>query len=585
MNRSELASDHASDRKAALLRLADQPAFDVLIVGGGINGAATFRELALQGVRVLLVDREDFGAGASSASTRMAHGGLRYLENGEVRLVVEATRERNRLMRNAPHAVVPLQVTIPCFSVMGGLIRSIGKLLGVRRPIPSRGLVLLKIGLSLYDFYGSRLKVMPSHRMTSRATTLQELPRLHPAIRGAASYYDAKVIAPERVAFELVLDGLAANPACVAINHCRAERSEGGSVVLRDLLDDRELALTPRLVINAGGAWIDEVNARIAPGAALIGGTKGSHLVIDCPALRDALAGRAFSFDDGMGRMCVVYPIGDMVLLGSTDLRVTDADSAVCTEEEVDYLLGAIRLVFPMVEVLREQIRYRFCGVRPLPRSTSRDTVDISRDHSIARRAPDADTPFTVLSLVGGKWTTFRAFAEQVTDQVLADLGMPRKERTEDLAIGGGRDYPHGADARQRWMDEVSGISGLPPARVGLLLDRYGTRARDVALFCGEAADRPLADAPEYTEREIRFLVEREMAVTIDDVIYRRTTLAMWGRLTFPLLCDLARIIADATGADEAALLGDAVRHLRRHSAIDYTAELERRHAPATAVA
>jgi len=215
------------DRTAWLAEVAAAGSIDVLIVGGGINGCATFRELALQGVRCLLIDREDFGAGASSASTRMAHGGLRYLENGEFRLVAEATRERNRLLRNAPHAIAPLQVTIPSFSILGGLAQSAAKLFGIERKIPSRGMLMLKLGMALYDLLGRRQAVMARHRMTYAGGVRALLPDLHPAVRGVASYYDAVISHAERIAFELVADGLAANPACRALNHCALLRGEG----------------------------------------------------------------------------------------------------------------------------------------------------------------------------------------------------------------------------------------------------------------------------------------------------------------------------------------------------------------------
>jgi glycerol-3-phosphate dehydrogenase len=566
-----------SDRDSLTARLGELAAVDVLVVGGGINGCATFRELALQGLRCLIVDREDFGAGASSASSRMAHGGLRYLENGAFRLVAEATRERNRLLRNAAHAVSPLLVTIPSFSVFGGLAQSVAKLFGIARGIPSRGVVLLKLGLALYDFLGRRQAAMGRHRMTFGAAARALLPDLHPAVRGLASYYDAKISHAERIAFELVADGLAANPRCLALNHCALLQGDGPRLVLRDLLGGRDHAVAPRLVVNATGAWIDTTNQRIGAMRPLIGGTKGSHLVLDNPALHGAMRGRAFSFDDGGGRMCIAYPLGEMVLLGTTDIRVADPDAAVCDEAEIDYLLGAIRVIFPMIEVGRAQIRFRFCGVRPLPRSATAATVDISRDHSIVRREPDAAAPYPVLSLVGGKWTTFRAFAEQAADQVLAALGASRTRGTRDLPIGGGRDFPTDAGARRAWIERVGTTTGCASARVDALLSRYGTRAEDVAAFCAAAPDRPLAGAPDYSEREMLFLVRHEMAATLDDIVYRRTTLAMWGRLSFPLLCDLAGIVAQARGVAAAGLLHDLVARLLRENGIDFRAELRRR--------
>lgn len=563
---------------------------DVLVVGAGVNGAATFRDLCLNGVDCLLVDAEDFGAGATSASTRIAHGGLRYLENGEFRLVAEATRERNRLLKNAAHYVTPLRITIPSFSQLGGLFASFGKLFGIQRPMRSRGLMLIRIGLTIYDRLGRSGKALPRHTMAGHARAHRLLPRLHPGITGIASYYDARISHTERMAFELVADGLAANPEALAINHCRVVGLEADGVRLRDEETARVFTIRPKLVVNAGGAWIDRVNGILGDAGRLIGGTKGSHIMIENAELREALADRCFSYDDGSGRMCVAYATGRLVMLGSSDTRVDDPDQAICDETEVDYFLATIRLIFPSVAVDRSQIRYRFCGVRPLPFADVKDTVNISRDHSIRRHDPRPGRPFPVLSLVGGKWTTFRAFAEQVTDKVLAELGRPRRVSTTDLAIGGGTAFPADAAARRRWIEGTLSQVPVGAARLEQLLSRYGTTARKVADFCRQADDAPLSNAADYSDREIRYLIRFEMVRTLEDLIYRRSMMAMEGRLDFPLMTELARIIADERGLDRnrqevvAGILHPAIHRLRRENGIDFSHDLEaftvvRRHA------
>ena len=523
----------------------------VLIVGGGINGVGVFRDLSLQGVRCLIVDREDWGAGASSASSRMAHGGLRYLENGEFRLVSEATLERNRLLRNAAHGVVPLVVTVPFFSMVAGLWPTLAKTLGLRSSVRERGLVLVAAGLRIYDWLGRRNKVMPNHELGLRASAVRRFPALHPAVRGYASYYDAKIFYPERIAAELVADALAVEPAAIALNHCALAGRDGATVLLRDEIGGRVWRVRPTVVVNAGGAWIDSVNRNLAETPALIGGTKGSHLVLHNPELSAALAGSAFLWDDGAGRMCIVYPQLDKVILGSTDIRIADADLAICDAAELNYLLAAIRVIFPMVAVDAGQVCYRFCGVRPLPRSDSEATVDISRDHSDVRLPAQGDRPFPVHSLVGGKWTTFRAFAAQVTDAVLAELSMSRRFGTEDLAIGGGLGFPRDASGRAAWLREASDGLRIGAARMETLFGRYGTRARLVGEYCTEGVDRPLRSFADYTEREIGWLVEREMAVELEDIVYRRSTLALMGQITEPLLLELADLLADLLGWTE----------------------------------
>ena len=539
------------NRARDLERAASPAGFDVLIIGAGINGAAVFWDLSLQGVRCLLVDREDIGSGASSASTRMAHGGLRYLENGEVRLVAEATRERNRLLRNAPHYVRPLPVAIPAFAQAAGALAAACRFFGRDRELRLRGLQIVRLGLWVYDWLGRHERSLPRHRIENAAAARTALPALHPAVRGVATYYDAAISQAERLNLELVEDGIAACLDGAVLNHCAVEAVRDGAVTLVDQLAGRRLEVRPRLVVNATGAWIDGVNRSLGIARPLIGGTKGSHLVLDCPALHAALAGRAFSFDDGRGRLCIVYPMGRAVLLGSTDIRIEDPDTAVCDAAETDYLLGAIRLIFPMVEVGTSHVRFRFCGVRPLPRAERPETGTISRDHAIERDAPTTERPWPVLSLVGGKWTTFRAFAEQVTDMILGEFGARRQTSTTERRIGGGADFPADAAARERCVADL-GQFGCDAVRAAALLERYGTRAGRIARFCAEAADRPLAEAPDFTGREIAFLARHEMAETLGDLVFRRTTLALDSRLTGPLVAELASRLAAARGRDAA---------------------------------
>ncbi|MFZ1341364.1 MAG: FAD-dependent oxidoreductase, partial [Paracoccaceae bacterium] len=192
---------------------------DVLILGAGINGAGTFRDLCEQGLTCVIADKGDFGSGTSAAPSRMIHGGIKYLETGQFRLVAQSTLERNLLLRNAPHYVTPLHTVIPLFSWLRGIPSALRTLFGSTTAPRSRGAVLIKIGLAVYDFYGRRQRVMPRHALWSRARALREIPGLTPEITAAAAYYDAKVSHPERLVLELVRDGLAASPASQALNH------------------------------------------------------------------------------------------------------------------------------------------------------------------------------------------------------------------------------------------------------------------------------------------------------------------------------------------------------------------------------
>jgi glycerol-3-phosphate dehydrogenase len=403
-----MASHHVTtqSRRDALAKLAAMRVIDVLIVGAGVNGAGSFRELCINGVNCVIVDREDFGAGATNASTRIAHGGLRYLETGQLRLVAEATLERNRLLQNAPHYVKPLLITIPSFSRFGGVLASVGKMVGKVWPMNTRGVVLVKIGLVIYDWLGRKQRSLPLHRIDGRRNALTILPDLNPDIAGICSYYDARITHTERLTFELIQAGLDANPASLAINHVALKGFHDGAVLLRDECEGIDLTIRPRVLVNAGGAWIDDVNDLMGQADHLIGGTKGSHIMVRNETLRHAMDGRAFSFDDGGGRMCVAYEAFGLVMLGTSDIRVDHADDATCSEDEIAYFLDKIRIVFPKIEVRRDEVKYAFVGVRPLPQATAGATVNISRDHSFKWHEPKPDRPFPILSLIGGKWTT-----------------------------------------------------------------------------------------------------------------------------------------------------------------------------------
>ena len=209
---------NSRDRSEVLAAIGSQPNVDVLIVGGGINGIGTFRDLAMQGVRVLLVEKSDFCSGASAASSHMVHGGIRYLENGEFRLVREAVRERNLLLENAPHYVRPLPTLIPIFKRFSGLLNAPLKFLGLLQKPSERGSIVIKLGLMMYDAYTRKQKTVPRHRFLSRSKAIAEFPQLNPKITNAAIYYDAAFDMPERLALEVLLDGLDASTDAMALN-------------------------------------------------------------------------------------------------------------------------------------------------------------------------------------------------------------------------------------------------------------------------------------------------------------------------------------------------------------------------------
>jgi glycerol-3-phosphate dehydrogenase len=521
---------------------------DVVILGAGVNGAGLFRDLCAQGVSCLIVDKGDFGSGTSAAPSRLIHGGLKYLETGEFGLVAQSTLERNLLLRNAPHYVTPLPTLIPIFSWTKGVAAALRTLFGSTSAPRSRGALLIKIGLMLYDFYGSRNRVMPRHAMMGRSRALKDMPALNPAIVATGIYYDAKVSHPERLVLELVLDGLEANPRSACANYTTLTSAESGVLTFRPE-NGAEFSVRPKLVVNAAGPWIDHVNAALGAPSKLIGGTKGSHILLKHDELVRALAGRMIYFEADDGRICLVYDYLGLALVGSTDIKAADPDNVQCEPQEVDYLIESLRSLLPGMAFDRSRIVYAYSGIRPLPASDAAAPGLISRDHSAPVIEPDARRPFPIVSLVGGKWTTFRGFAEEVADQVLARLGRGRTVSTRNMPIGGGRGFPLNAPARARWLEDARRETGADPQRLDELLSRYGSKAVAFA-GCDAAGGDRLADAPGYTRSEIGHIVRDEFVRHLADIVLRRTSLAITGTLTLPLLREIAAVAADALGWD-----------------------------------
>ncbi len=536
----------------AALRRARAPAsrYPVVIVGAGINGAGLFRDLSLQGVDCLIADAGDVCAGASAGPSRLIHGGIKYLETGEFRLVAQSTLERNLLLKNAPHYVKPIETVLPIPSWFGGIAPSVLRFLGRPAKLKDRGLLVTKAGLALFDWFGRRHRVMPRHGIALAKRTRADFPDMAKGIVATATYYDARITHAERLGLELLLDGMAANPGSLAVNHLALEGAEGGALRFRDTVDGALHRVEAGVVVNAAGAWIDGANGALGLSTRYIGGNKGSHLLVDNPRLLEALGDRMVYFGAADGRVALLYPFMGLVLVGSTDIPVTDPDAVFCTPEERDYMLGTVREIFPGIPVAPDQVVYTYCGVRPLPRSDAADPGAVSRDHSIRTdRLPGSGAP--VHSLIGGKWTTFRGFAAEAADLVLRDLGRPRRRSTELEPIGGGRDYPTSPEGRRALLAAVE-AAGAAPGRAETLVERYGTRAAAVAAWCAARQDAPLPALPAYTRAEIGFIMEREMVGRLADVLFRRTDIALSGRLTPEVARAAAAVGGEALGWDAA---------------------------------
>jgi glycerol-3-phosphate dehydrogenase len=519
--------------------------YPVVILGAGINGCGLFRDLCAQGVDCLLVDRSDYCSGASAAPSRLIHGGIKYLETGEFRLVKESALERNLLLCNAPHYVKPLEAVLPIRSTWGGLWASALRFLRLPSTLNDRGAIITRIGLTLYDLYGRHFQTMPSHRFLRGDTLRREMPEVDPAVTFAGIYHEGRVTHAERLALELVRDGLALNPAGTARNYTPVVASEGGALLLQEEVTGRFHRVTADIVVNAGGAWIDKVNAALGIDSRHMGGNKGAHLVVRHPRLLEALQGRMIYFGTHDGRVNLLYPFMGNVLIGSTDIPVDDPDKAICDADETQYLLDVVSQIFPGIRLAENDVVFTYWGVRPLPRADGLDPGAVSRDHHIAEdRLPGSGVP--VLSLIGGKWTTFRGFSEQAADRILKLLGKSRGTDTRNMRIGGGRDYPVDADQRRCFLAELSRIRGTDLRRSAILFERYGTYARTIASETdnGEAPN----GLPDYGQEELAFLCRSESVVRLSDLLFRRTDIALSGKLSDEVVETTAQIAAEALG-------------------------------------
>ncbi|PZU45733.1 MAG: FAD-dependent oxidoreductase [Microbacterium sp.] len=547
--------------------LQERPHADVLIVGGGINGLATFRDLALQGVDVALVERGDYVSGASSASSHMIHGGVRYLENGEFRLVKESVTERNWLVRNAPHFVKPLPTTIPIHRTFSGIFTAPFRLLvthGRGKP-NERGALLIKLGLIMYDTFSRDGGSVPRHRFHARKKSHEKFPELDKRFAYTATYYDASMHDPERLALDVLRDG-EREASARAANYAEVVGSDGPAVIIRDTVTGEEFPFTAKVVVNTSGPWTDLTNSAIGEATRFMGGTRGSHIVLDNTELLHATGGNEIFFEAADGRIVLIYPLKGRVMVGTTDIDADPTQPSVCTDEEIDYFFDLIAQVFPDIAVSREQIVYTFSGIRPLPRHDDVAPGFVSRDYRI-EKASLAGTP--VLSLVGGKWTTFRALAETLASEVLDVLGRPRPVDTALLAIGGGAGYPRTDADRAEWIATHSGAHSAEFA--DRMLERYGTYASEL-LAVLPVAQHPLAHAPGYSREEIAFLADREEVVTLLDLLLRRTHIAFVGGVTRDTLIEVAEAAAAPLGWDVHQIqhqVDDAARSLEESHRID----------------
>ena len=552
----------------------------VVVLGAGINGAALARELLLSGVSVVVVDSGDIACGATAWSTRLIHGGLRYLEYGEVGLVRESLAERDRLLRLAPHLVKPLRFYLPVEGRFGGLWAAGARLVGCEslarawRGKHGRGSWTIAAGLTLYDLlsFGSPC---PRHRMVRAGGV--GLPSVDKrAFPLAGMYSDAQLLYPERFTVELLLDAaqIAADSGADFIikTHHTARLLLNGRLQIRPVTlgfqpsDTSVIELRPAAVVNATGAWVDrtldllsdwgqpespatstgffaDTSGESSGAAHLIAGTKGSHLVVHSPRLREALGSYGVYAEAADGRPVFVLPFGDrLVLVGTTDIPYAGDPAEACTDEaEISYLLAAVARLFPAAAPDRHSVQQHYCGVRPLPfvrqvlgRSAP---ASVSRRHMLVRH-PRA--PLPAWSIVGGKLTTCRSLAEGAAAEVLNALHVPVQRTSVERPLPGACQGASRDQAAASALDSAlrAGLSVSVARRVAEETTAlFGARSR---LVCAAMNARPdglpppnlLLPGLSLPVAAVGFCLREEWARNLEDLIERRLMLLFDERLS-----------------------------------------------------
>jgi len=468
-------------------------------------GAGVARDLALRGLSVALFEKGDFASGTSSKSSKLIHGGLRYLELMDFALVRESLREKKTLERLAPHLVQSLPFLVPVYR-------------GSRR-----GLITVRIGLLLYD-------MLTPGKVTDRFRVMRpgEALSLEPAIRadglrGAGYYVDDLLVFPERLCLENVLS--AVRHGARAHNYCEVEALDRGAagvegVRVRDLLTGGVHAVTARVIVNCAGPWVDRLRAMAGLAAErphILRTTKGIHCLL--PRMTD----RAVYLPTADDRMIFVIPWRDFSLVGTTDTDFDgDPDRLWATRDEVTYLLAAVAKVLPDPRVALANVVYTYSGVRPLSFEAGGSASKVSRQHKVVPEGPER----RFLSVTGTKLTCFRSLAQEVGDRVMRALGRREPSLTSRRTLDG-MDEEAGTVEARVWMD-VSGemaASGLGRETLAMLIETYGrgyTRVLDLAKKLSDGTERLCPQNPEIVA-QLNHAVTEELAVSLQDVLLRRT--------------------------------------------------------------
>lgn len=554
--------------KRDLQKMADKH-HDLLVIGGGISGATVAWDAALRGLDVALVEKDDFNHGTSSASSKLVHGGLRYLANGEFRLVRESLKERRIWERIAPHMVDPLPFLVPIY-------RQNGKRTSAGR--------IMRIGLTLYDLLSldrkwlkDPAKRLPGHRWLKADEALKRVPSLTKEnLAGALLYYDCQMYSPERLGLECLL-GAAGRGAHIA-NYAKVTdflKEDGGikGTVVEDVLTGKNREIRATTTINASGPWADLVLAKAEDGESskhLIR-SKGIHIIV-----RELSGSTALALQAG-GDHLLVVPWRGKSIVGTTDTAFRDKPDNVCvTEADIEEVLGKLNTALPNTHISRKDILHTYAGLRPLIDTDGDPTNnDTQETYTASRKAEVVDHAVSdgisgLISSLGGKWTTSRHVAERVVDLALEkDAAATTKAVQASTAT-----TPTHCGDTGIFFDFVKRAIAASPGwdedTIEHLTKLYGSRYAEVTKLAAETDLRARLTPDEPTiEAEVLYAIRYEMAITLEDVLFRRTELGTIGAPSQAALARMADLMATELGWTEAETSRKIQQALKRYNIED----------------
>jgi glycerol-3-phosphate dehydrogenase len=541
-NREGCAAPEFSLReRAANLNRMQREAFDVAVIGGGITGAGVALDAAARGLKVALIEKRDFASGASSRSSKLIHGGLRYLEQFQFSLVREALQERATLRKMAPHLSEPLGFLVPLYGA------------GARSPLGGNKLKL-RLGLWLYDLLAGRRNIA-RHRWLARDETLRLAPALEPnKLKGAFLYYDC-LTDDARLTIEVIKE--AARRGAVAANYARASgfvKVDGriAGIEIEDSLGEKRIHLSARIVVNATGVWSDEI-ARLAASEELrrLRPSKGIHVVLPSEKFNNRAAVLIPSL--GEQRFLFVIPWQGRTVIGTTDTDYAgNLDEPRAESEEIRRVIESAARSFPGARISMDDAISSFAGLRPLVGGDGKSTKELSRREEII------ESESGLISIIGGKLTTWRRMAERIVDTVAVRLGAQSVATagvTAGLRLAASEQA--GGDAK-REAERAAIEFDAPVAMVEHLMQSYGGNFRAILEITREAEElkRVLIDGLPHIEAEAVYAARYEMAAKVEDFLSRRTRIALLapdgGRACAARVADLMRReLESQTGANE----------------------------------